>query len=158
MHCNIFRFAYTPAETQGRFVVGDWSCFTIERPWRRWVYPGGQPFKSCIPDGEYRLIPHERPNGDRVFALVNEHAGVYRYKEDRPGDDGRYLILIHHGNYVDDVVGCIAPGRNRMIAGNRLMVTHSRATMRDLLSVLDWTQEHTLRIQPMLGAIDTPLQ
>jgi len=105
---------------------------TLERPWIAGL-PGGMPFESCVPDGEYDLIPHERPNGDRVFALRNPDCGVYYTDQERAGRDGRYLILIHSANWVEQVVGCIAPGLVRTIAENKRMVRSSRAAMRRLM-------------------------
>lgn len=166
MILDLARFAYTPTETQGRLRANDWSCYTIERPWLRWTYPGGQPFESCIPDGEYELIPFIRPNknADKVFAIVNPDLGVHFHDADRPTDgtgqrQGRYLCLIHPGNYVDDIVGCIAPGKVRTIDSvkNQLMVTSSRLTMTEILSRVGWEKGHTLRIFQAPGAVDTPL-
>ena len=71
------RFAYCPDETQGKLIIGDWSCWTIERPWIRGDNPGGRPFESCVPDGIYKLQRHERPSGDVVLALTNPDLGVY---------------------------------------------------------------------------------
>ena len=165
MQLDIARFAYTPTETQGRLRIDTWSCYTIECPWIRWNYPGGQPFQSCIPDGEYELITFSRPNsGEKVFALVNPDLGVYLQHDDLPVDDqghrqGRYLCLLHSGNYVDDVVGCVAPGKARTIDGskNQLMVTSSRTTMTEILSRVGWETGHSLRIFQIPGAVDTPL-
>lgn len=150
---DLYRFAYTPEDTQGQLVIGDWSCWTIEQPWVRWDFPGGKPFASCIPDGEYKVIPFTRPGGEEAFALVNERLGVYFHKGDRLDGKGRYLCLIHAGNYASDVEGCIAPGKTRTIYDNRLMVTSSRDTMREIQN----RSGDTLRIHAATGAIDTPL-
>jgi hypothetical protein len=83
-------------------------------------------------------------------ALVNEELGVWYQKDDRPEDWGRYLVLIHSGNYVDDVVGCIAPGLSRTIYNNRIMVGSSRAAMRQL-NVRQYTE---IEITTTLGAKD----
>ena len=123
---KLVRFAYTPTETQG--ILND-KWYTIERPWIKGPHPGGLSFESCIPDGSYKLIPHTRPNGDKVVALVNPRLGVWYQKDDRPDVWGRYLVLIHSGNYVEHVVGCIAPGLSRTIYQNRMMVGASRAAM-----------------------------
>ncbi len=165
MNLDLPRFAFTPSETQGNIRIDNWSCFTIERPWLRWDYPGGQPFESCIPDGTYDLVPFIRlHSGARSFAIVNPDLGVYFNDADRPIDDqgqrhGRYLCLIHIGNYVNDVVGCIAPGKARTIdrLKNRLMVTSSAVTMTEILSRVGWESGHTLRIFQAPGAVDTPL-
>lgn len=68
------------------------------------------PNLSSIPAGTYRLIPHPRPNGDDVLALVNPGLGVYYLDSDRPRKVGRFMILIHPANHVGELAGCIAPG------------------------------------------------
>ena len=86
-------------------------------------------FESCIPDGTYRLKKHTRPNGDKVVALINPRLGVWYQKWERPEPWGRYLVLIHSGNYVTDVVGCVAPGLTRTMYNNRVMVGASTCAM-----------------------------
>lgn len=147
------RDSYGPRETMGTIVneAGEVLAHTMERPWiPDEHHPGGTSFESCVPDGIYELVPHTRPNGDRVVALINESLGVWYQKADRPDPWGRYLVLIHSGNYVDDVVGCIAPGSTRSIYNNRRMVTSSRATM----TKLDVQQYSRLIIEATEGAID----
>ena len=156
---RLVRFAYTPTETLGRLFVGHWSCFTIERPWVPSSNPGGSNNVSCVPEGDYKLRQHIRPNREHGFALEAPELGVYFTKADRPADKygipaGRFLILIHSGNYVRDVEGCIAPGNNLVIDGARreLMVTNSRATMLELM--LRARNAHSLRIEQTPGAVD----
>jgi hypothetical protein len=151
MLLRLVRFAYTPTETQGKFIgIDGVELWTIERPWVRGPYKGGASFESCVPDGVYQLVPHTRPDGTATVALVNEDLGVWYQKDDRPEDWGRYLVLIHSGNYVDDVVGCIAPGLSRTIYNNRIMVGSSRAAMRQL-NVRQYTE---IEITTTLGAKD----
>jgi len=45
-----------------------------------------------------------------VPQLVNEDLGVYKFEDDLPLEGGRFLILMHPGNTVQDIVGCIACG------------------------------------------------
>lgn len=142
---KLVRFAYTPTETQG--ILND-KWYTIERPWIKGPHPGGLSFESCIPDGSYKLIPHTRPNGDKVVALVNPRLGVWYQKDERPDVWGRYLVLIHSGNYVEHVVGCIAPGLSRTIYQNRMMVGASRAAM----SQINVRKYDRLIISTTLGA------
>ena len=122
----------TQTETMGRMQVGDKTLHTVEQEWRP-TMPGGESNNSCVPAGRYRLIPHVRPSGRKVVALVNHGLGVYRYSEDRPtGLVGRFLILIHAGNTSADVVGCIAPGLSR--SGN--FVGSSRKAMKVLMEYI----------------------
>ena len=129
MELLLIRDSYGPVQTFGKMFTEDGTFHTIERPWIQGPDKGGMPFESCIPDGIYQLVPHTRPSGDKVVALVNEELGVWYQKDDRPSTWGRYLVLIHAANYVEDIVGCVGPGAARTIANNRPMVTSSRATM-----------------------------
>jgi hypothetical protein len=121
--------------TEGTLTLGATKLSTIERPWIP-THPGGRPFESCVPAGRYRLVPFTRPSGERVVALVNPGLGVYLQEEDRPGDVGRYLILIHVGNWVQDVVGCIAPGLSLAPSAQGPMVRESRKAMSLLMQFI----------------------
>lgn len=157
MHSDLYRFNYSPGITQGRWIVGDLEIFTTERPWVPGENKGGKPFKSCVPDGTYNLIPFERSNGDQVLALLNPALGVHLYKGDGLG---RYAILIHAGNWVTDVVGCIAPGRSLAIGRNpeteqqENMVSHSKWAMKKLAELMPFYDQHTLTIHNAAGAVD----
>lgn len=110
------RFAYLPGCTLGRISCGAFpaavtSICTLERPWIRWAPgPGGDPEDSCVPDGEYLLIPHNTQAKPQTFELVNPLLGVY---DTKPQDQcwGRDQILIHVANFVHQLQGCIAVGR-----------------------------------------------
>ena len=125
----------TDTEMMGSLTFDNVAVHTIERPWLP-TDPGGMPFESCVPAGRYELIPYVRGNGDVVRALVNPGLGVYFRKNDRPNGIGRYKILIHAGNWVTDIVGCIAPGYGRTVSGKGPMVTQSRKAMSLLMNWL----------------------
>ena len=152
MNLELVRFAYTPTETQGRLYGDGFACYTIERPWVKSETPGGKPFESCIPDGEYDLVPFLRPSGVRTFAMVNPDLGVFFEKPD--GRPGRYLCLIHSANFVNQVNGCVAPGAARRMQKGRMMVTSSRLTMSKILERVSWRSGHSISIRPALGAND----
>jgi len=124
---------------------GSRQCNTVERPWLDNI-----PFKSCIPAGRYRLIPFHRLNGQDVYALVNEDLRVYLTKEDmdEAGGQGRYAILIHIANYIDDVVGCIGPGDHWTWSSDKncLMVTSSRTTTAKLMRLISSKQIDAIEI------------
>jgi hypothetical protein len=144
MNFTIERFAYLNECTRGKMYVGDQVFHTIERPWvPNPQGAGGTPFESCIPDGIYRVRAYTRPSGKKAFILSNPDNGVFEQQEDMEGATGRYLILIHPGNTVDDVVGCIAPG----LIGYDRSVGNSRAAMLKLHEALEG-YEHDLRIYP----------
>lgn len=144
------RYCYSSDWTCGRLTFGDVVLYTLERPWRPGL-PGGMPFVSCIPDGSYSLLRHARPNGDRVLALRNPGCGVWYSKANVPDSGGRYLILLHAANRVDEVQGCIAPGLNIIINDNRPMVTSSRAAMRKIMDHFERGENINLIIRPALG-------
>lgn len=156
MKVELVRYSYAATETEGVLIVGEYRLATIERPWFPGPDPGGAPFKSCVPDAEYQLVPFTRPSGEEVYALINPELGVYLHQADRPHATGRYLILIHTGNWVTDVVGCIAPGLKRLPMVNRATsrieqaVSHSGAAMKKLRAVLKRDQ-HVLVIRPRQG-------
>lgn len=117
----------------GVLYCADKRLHSLERPWLPDA-PGGTPSLSCVPAGTYKLIAHSRPNGDDVLALVNPGLGVYYLPQDRPHKVGRFLILIHPANYVDEIEGCIAPGMGRSLHETKgPMVTDSRTAMREIM-------------------------
>lgn len=147
---RLIRTSYGETETEGKLWLNENEyLFTIERPWKPGL-PGGLPFESCVPDGTYELIPHRRPNGDLVFALRNPDLGVYYTDQERGKRSGRYLILIHAGNKVADVVGCIAPGMVRTIADNTRMVRSSREAMKLIME----TNYDSIIIEPTKGTAE----
>lgn len=144
MNIVLKRFSYLDDCTRGALHVGTHVFQTIERPWvKNPDGKGGTPFESCIPDGSYRLRAYTRPSGKKAFILSNTDNGVFEQQEDMEGATGRYLILIHPGNTVADVVGCIAPG----LTGADRSVSNSRNAMLKLHELLDG-YEHELRIEP----------
>ena len=130
------RFCYSETETEGRLYLpelhNDYLC-TLERPWIAGPH-GGMPFESCVPDGKYQLVAHRRQNDDQVYALRNPALGVFYTKQERGDLEGRYLILLHSATWVEQVVGCIAPGLVRTIAENKRMVRASRDAMRQIMA------------------------
>lgn len=130
----------TETETEGFLTLpGSGLLATIERPWIEAPdnAPGGLPFKSCVPVGKYQLIPHTRPDGSEVVALIGEAQGVYYLDEDRPNAIGRYLCLFHVANWAHDVVGCIGPGLYHKDSNQGRMVSSSGKSMRRLMNYID---------------------
>lgn len=109
---------------------------TIERPWIDALTPGGKPYASCVPAGVYDLKAHTRGDGAEVVALINPALGVHYVEDDLPDAGGRFLILIHVGNWAHDVVGCIAPGLYHADNPQGRMVSHSAVAMRRIMSFI----------------------
>jgi hypothetical protein len=130
VNLTLVRFSYAPTETEGVLYVASHRLATIEKPWVPFVNVGGKPFESCVPDGTYRLRPWVRAtNNQSCFILEAPTLGVYMRETDRPAGIGRYLCLIHTGNYADDVVGCIAVGMSRGIMLNPRTGKRERAVL-----------------------------
>lgn len=160
MIVTLERFSYSDTETEGLLTVGDLKLVTIEQPW----VPnpngagGGLPFNSCVPEGMYELRPWIRPSGAEAYILFSPQLGVYLLPEDHPEGKGRDLCLFHSGNWVDDVVGCIAPGLFRafMSAPGSVVapaVSSSRTAMKKFLKALG-RKRHLLNVKQVAGAVD----
>jgi hypothetical protein len=150
MELVLERFCYSPTETEGRLRVGNVTYATMERPWIPAALPGGKVRESCIPDGTYAMEKWTSPSFGPVFRLFNHQLGVFKTAQHR----GRSAILVHKGNWVQDVVGCIAVGMARGILDGRRAVRDSNAAMKDLLMRVG--DSATLIIRPSLGASDEP--
>ena len=140
MRITLERHAYLTDRTMGKLYVGPEIFHTLERPWIPSLeHLGGKNFESCVPDGTYVLQPFNSEKHPDCWSLLNENLDVL---VDQGGEPGRWAILIHSGNYVKDVVGCIAPG----LTCDESHVWNSRAAMDRIRSILDG--EHELVIKP----------
>lgn len=149
MELVLTRFAYTPERTLGQLVVGGLTLATIERPWiDNPAGPGGRPRESCVPEGAYAVRTHNGGAFQRVWALVNPDLGVWYQPGDIPKGQrwGRSAILIHAGNCVRDVVGCIAVGRQHGVINGEPAVILSQLAIGDMRRTLG-RDAHTLIIR-----------
>jgi len=138
MDIYLERFGSIPGQgTFGEMYIGDLLVKTLERE-----DLNNQRKVSCIPAGVYKMQPHTRPNGDEVYAIVNEELGVYLYPHP---DAKRDLILIHIANVMSDIAGCIAPGSIHGAVKGQFGVQGSRVAMGKILKILG-REEHTLHI------------
>lgn len=150
MEARLVRYCYDTRGVRGRLYFSDDDfVHTLERPWVSGM-PGGMPFESCVPDGSYEIVPFERANGDGVLALRNPDLHVYVHADERPKTGGRYGILIHAANFVEQVAGCIAPGLGSTITENRYQVINSRAAMERVMRYAPTR----LIIEPTRGTYD----
>lgn len=88
---------------------------TVERPWKN-----NQAGISCVPEGEYDLLPHKSPKFGECYALSAPTLGVTIY-----GPSQRTHILIHKANHPDQLEGCIAPGMEWGVVNARWAVLNS---------------------------------
>lgn len=111
-------------QTLGQLAVTEgwdtiFSCKTLELPWLN-----NKSKVSCIPVGTYTVLKRNSPKYGEHFHIQDV--------------EGRDMILIHHGNYHTDILGCILVGvAHTDINGDGCKdVTSSKATMVKLLSIL----------------------
>lgn len=151
MNLELVRYAYLDDCVLGILKTPEFRLPTIERPWfDNPVGPGGLIGESCVPDAKYVLEPHDGQRFPESYVLSNEACGVYKYSCPNQGW-GRTAILIHAGNTVDDVEGCIAVGLTTgRLRGDRA-VLRSRAAMERLRELLGRTERHRITIRPTRG-------
>lgn len=105
---------------------------TIELPWK-----GNQKDISCIPAGEYQMIPFKHEKYGRIWYLENRDLGVALK------DSLRTEILIHPANFPHELLGCIAPGTTWHT--QKWGVAHSRIALSQIVDRIGHTA-HTLTI------------
>ena len=112
-------------------IDGQPFCVTCEQPWK-----GNLPNHSCIPEGDYQLLPYESPAHGATVVFHNPALGIYGTPEMIPhGKTGRSLCEIHNANWPHQVKGCIAVGSEiKDIEPNGRGVTSSVATFAKLIS------------------------
>ncbi|MFO7825431.1 MAG: DUF5675 family protein [Cyclobacterium sp.] len=131
---SMIRDVQSPNQTKGRLFVLDengaivFFCFTLELPWKE-----NQNFISCIPSGRYKV--------------KKRYSKKYGWHLHILGVPGRTWILIHEANFVRELLGCIAIGKNRAdIDGDGLKdVTESVKTKQALLELLPDETEIVIR-------------
>lgn len=166
MNILLERFAYMPKATLGKFILNDETFYTVEQP-----YKNNLPYHSAVPDGLYKLIPHNTSKksvpGAKCYALENHALNVYHLPAQIPDElqgVARFACLFTHiANYPRHVEGCIGTGL-KMGEHDTIYDTQSklwvngvsssrRAVVR-VLSILGTDKEqHTLEIVPTKGAV-----
>lgn len=149
MKLTLLRSTGDSERTTGILQIDGRVFATMERPWL--ANPAGQggfPRKSCVPPGVYRVDPWHSVNFPETYIITNPELGVYRQPGDIPKGQawGRSAILIHVGNFVRNVIGCIAVGMEHGELGGEPAVLRSIMAMRELNKLLN-RGSHTLEIQ-----------
>lgn len=148
MKMILVRSSGDPDRTLGTLTVGQYTFATVERPWIPSAeHPGGTNRQSCVPVGTYTVIPHHSVHFPNTYALLNPVLHVWYQPGDIPeGQKGRSAILMHVGNRVRDVIGCIAVGKEHGALAGEPSVLRSTLAMRELDKILN-RQRHTLEIE-----------
>lgn len=135
---TLTRFAYTPMGVFGRLELPSGAViYTVERPWL-----SNRQRKSCIPEGRYVL--RMRASG----VVSRSTAGEFTEGWEVTDVPGRTYIMIHPGNTMDDLLGCIAPGLALGFVGEKWAVTDSRDAFRDVMREMAVADEWVLHIRP----------
>ena len=116
---RLVRIARSDQGTEGKVTDGNFNCYSLELPWNN-----NMRSISCIPPGEYQVIPKQSPQYGRIYCVSNV--------TDRTG------ILIHSGNYAGDptknlkthTMGCILLGEFMGFLGKQRAILNSRVTVR----------------------------
>jgi hypothetical protein len=91
---------YTPTQTLGELVIGNFKCKTLELVWK-----DNANKISCIPEGVYQVVPRHSDKYGRHLHITNV--------------PNRSLCLFHWGNYAgsinpktlqSDIKGCVLVG------------------------------------------------
>lgn len=139
------RFNYGPDGTFGKLKFPNGEVFwTVERPWL-----GNKAYESCIPDGVYTLEKRYSP------VVKSSSGGEFDEGYEITDVDGRTYIMIHVGNWVGDVVGCVAVGTRYGIMRDREgnwsnAVASSRDAFRKVMELLDAGDNWTIDIRPFM--------
>jgi len=126
---HIERYDSNELGCYGSLAVGSFDCYTLELPWN-----DNTPNISCIPVGRYTAAI------DKNVTIGKEY--VIRL-QDVPNRTG---ILIHVGNYTNEIAGCILVGNRQITNSVKKMVTNSRHTMGALLREIEFDNELTVEI------------
>jgi len=121
------RMSRSDQGTEGILLAGDFTCKTLELPWR-----DNQKQISCIPPGEY----------DVEIRNSNKYGRVYWVRK----VPNRTYILMHSGNYAGDkskgfkthVMGCILLGQKTGFLGGQRAVLNSRITVRRFVDEMNY--------------------
>ena len=156
MNLTLARHNDNGLRTYGDLIVGPANFKTIELPWIKapspwWrSIPCGVKGSSCVPTGQYELVPHRSSKHGRTFALRNPALWIYYTEAEIPKAQrgiARSFCLIHAANYADELAGCIAPGLKRGTNPARGdLVTNSQAAMARIRELVPWQPGHTLTI------------
>jgi hypothetical protein len=124
MKAELIRQNYTDKQVTGvlRILNGEKvlaTYFTLELAWKN-----NERKVSCIPKGTYTCVARVSPKYGRHYHVTNV--------------PNRDLILIHHGNYHTDILGCILIGKGRadLNKDGIIDVTQSKIAMAEFVAMM----------------------
>lgn len=141
--------------TTGTLTCPGLALVTIELPWR-----DNHPDTSCVPAGEYELIPYVSPKHGPTWRLHAPELGVWGRSMAPEG--ARTEIELHTGNWADESLGCILVGLsagallNPTTGRTEPAVLHSVDAFERLRTLLDGTSETDSLLVIRSGAYSAP--
>lgn len=123
----------------GVMLVDGTPLCSLERPWLpSGEFPDGEPMESCVPAGLYNIIKEFSPKyGKGMYYLINEDIGIYLRKEDRQEEWQRWGCMLHPANWVKQINGCVALGKQIKYIDHDIGVSSSGASIKILYDYLD---------------------
>jgi hypothetical protein len=112
---QLIRYLSDDRGTLGLLRIGSKYFYTLELP-----YKDNQKNISCIPNGLYKTELYVRPSSKQTVIHI----------KDVPN---RGAILIHIGNTIADIQGCVLVGTSSTI-DSKFMVGNSRVAFAELMS------------------------
>jgi len=109
---------------------GSEVCCMVERKWLN-----NTPSKSCVPEGDYLLIPHVSPKYGSCYAMIAPTLGVTLH-----GPSLRTECLFHPANKPSQLLGCAAPGLDFGLLDGEWCVTNSVDALKALMKELNGEQ------------------
>ena len=104
-------------------------CATCEQPWNKNLAN-----QSCIPVGDYQLLPYDSPANGPTVVFNNPALGIYGTPSEIPaGQQGRSLCEIHIANWPFQLRGCVAVGQQVLDLSPNGMGVNNRAVTMDAL-------------------------
>lgn len=144
MYAELIRKHFSTKQTRGEFLVySDSGSVIFNAKSLELDVDGNKEGESCIPEGIYDMIPLvDRPEDVR---FRKEKVGYFPYLVDEVVH--RTGILFHHGNYYDDILGCVLLGSYfKDLDEDGLMdVANSKLTMKKLNKVVTDPIELTIK-------------
>jgi hypothetical protein len=90
--------------THGTFALDGQTWQSLEPP-----DMGNRPYESCIPLGDYDLVPFKSSKYGDCFIMVNPDLMVFEteFDENRPPEGRFKCLFVHRGNEIENFVGCV---------------------------------------------------
>lgn len=137
MKLQLTRFGSTPFGTFGKlsiYGISGFKLFTVEQMWNN-----NLPGESCVPLGSYHLV--WQPTTTSVPTSYHDKSwylsgGSVTHEQTLSPGITRTRCCLHGANTIQELRGCIAPGRSLGVVGMQWAVIRSQQALADLLNAI----------------------